>query len=113
MTTYEINPRNKPNPYMTVRLNDRARVREQPCMVCGNDYGVEAHHLMRPWRDGRGMGMRAGDDNAVPLCSDHHRALHARGDEIAFFEETLGDGEAGQFTARSLWYRSPSYKERS
>jgi len=90
-----------------------ARVREQPCMVCGNDYGVEAHHLMRPWRDGRGMGMRAGDDNAVPLCSDHHRALHARGDEIAFFEETLGDGEAGQFTARSLWYRSPSYKERS
>ena len=89
-----------------------ASVREQPCMVCGTDYGVEAHHLMRPWRDGRGMGQKAGDDNAVPLCAGHHRALHAMGDELAFFHFQLGDPDAGKATARALWYRSPSYKER-
>jgi hypothetical protein len=27
------------------------------------------------------MGLRSGDDYAVPLCATHHRQLHAHGDE--------------------------------
>lgn len=32
---------------------------------------VEAHHAGR-----RGMGRRAHDDTAIPLCTGHHRAFH-------------------------------------
>lgn len=32
---------------------------------------VEAHHA-----GARGLGQRAGDDTAIPLCTFHHRAWH-------------------------------------
>lgn len=28
------------------------------------------------------MGKRSGDDKAIPLCSDHHTALHTDGNEL-------------------------------
>jgi hypothetical protein len=31
------------------------------------------------------MGLRSGDDFAVPLCALHHRALHACGDELTWW----------------------------
>jgi len=49
-----------------------ARVRSLPCIVCqaGNQITpTEAHHI----RDGVGMGQKAGDHEAIPLCSFHHR----------------------------------------
>jgi len=85
-------------------------VANQPCMVCGNDYGVQAHHLLKPWIGVRGVGLRASDQNAVPMCHIHHRELHDRGDEESYFLETFGDMEAGRDKARELWCRSPSYK---
>lgn len=49
-----------------------ALVRKQPCCICGDDISVEAHHP----RMTAGMGQKADDDLAVPLCGRHHRELH-------------------------------------
>ena len=53
-----------------------ARVRALPCLVCGR-MPVEAHHI----RQGCGMGQKASDREAIPLCSFCHRtgpwAFHA------------------------------------
>ena len=57
-------------------------IRGIPCLVCLNV--AEAHHLMIT--GGRGMGMKAGDDKAVPLCHRHHMMLHAMGNEYKFWE---------------------------
>lgn len=59
-------PRIKPG-----RVEDQEhlqRVREMPCIVC-QAQPVEAHHI----RDGVGMGQKAGDHEAIPLCPWHHR----------------------------------------
>ena len=51
-----------------------ARVRSLPCIACQIGGGAqttptEAHHI----RDGQGMGQKAGDHEAIPICSFHHR----------------------------------------
>jgi hypothetical protein len=58
-----------------------ARVRLEPCCICGDDVSVEAHHP----RFGVGMGTKADDDKAVALCGRHHRELHAMGNEREFW----------------------------
>lgn len=58
-----------------------ARVRLEPCLVCGAS-GVEAHHLRIGLRT---MGVRKSDHTAVPLCPPHHRQLHS-GREEKFWE---------------------------
>ena len=68
---------------------------------------VQAHHLMRPWNGYRGMGLKANDKNLIPLCMAHHNALHARGDELAYFEEITGNSDFGKSVAESLWRISP------
>jgi len=47
---------------------------------------VQAHHLLRPWAGSRGMGLKADDRNAIPLCLNHHLSLHQKyGSEDGFF----------------------------
>ena len=92
-------------------------VREKPCAVCMHgvtpcDGPIQAHHLLRPWSGKRGMGMKAGDENAIPLCAKHHRELHNRGDENAFFEECGYSPNYGKALAYGLWLGSPFYKEK-
>jgi len=49
---------------------------------------IQAHHLLRPWVGGRGMGMKADDRNAIPLCAYHHSVLHTQhGSESKFFHD--------------------------
>jgi hypothetical protein len=48
-------------------------IREQPCLVCSRDgfhCRVEAAHT-----GAHGMGRKASDLDAVPLCAAHHRNL--------------------------------------
>jgi hypothetical protein len=45
-------------------------IRQLPCCVGQNHPGGEAHHLKISAE--RGMGMRATDKWAVPMCHDHH-----------------------------------------
>lgn len=86
-----------------------AYVRQHPCCIC-NRTPVEAHHLLKPWQGVRGMALKAGDQNAVPLCPAHHRALHMAGDEFHFFECETGDRHHGKVKAMELWFKSPAYE---
>lgn len=45
-------------------------LRRQPCCVCGDIVGVEAHHPRADVINGEG---RVSDKWAVPLCAMHHR----------------------------------------
>ena len=39
------------------------------------------NNLMKPFYSVRGKGLRAGDKDVVPLCSECHRELHLNGNE--------------------------------
>ena len=73
-------------------------IRGLPCAICGRP-DSEAHHLLRG--PVRGMGLKAGDDWTIPLCSAHHRGLHADGNEVRY----LGDIN-GPALAAALWQAS-------
>jgi hypothetical protein len=69
------------------RYRDREHLRFvslQPCLVCGRR-PTDAHHLR--FTQPRALGRRVSDEFAVPLCRTHHRALHRRGDEAAWWRE--------------------------
>ena len=73
-----------------------------------NEFGccrgnIQAHHLLRPWYGYRGVGMRASDNNTVPLCSHHHTLLHKFGDEDKFWTEFGYTSEHGREWAKELW----------
>ncbi len=53
-------------------------VRNHGCLVCSRP--PQAHHLTHIMDGSRGM-RRTGDQFAVPLCEEHHRQLHADGNE--------------------------------
>ena len=96
-----------------VNENHLAWIREQPCLLQGMDCerAVIAHHLMRPWNGSRGMGLKANDRNALPLCDGHHLALHAKGDEDAFFTMHTNNPGHGRNMAHAYWLRSPHYEK--
>jgi hypothetical protein len=54
------------------------------CAICGNDYGVAAHHIIP--RENKQY--RYCEDNGIPLCVKHHkfcRKLSAHNSPLAFF----------------------------
>jgi hypothetical protein len=85
------------------RYRDRAHlefVSSQPCVLCGRRPS-DAHHLrfMQP----RALGRRVSDEFTVPLCRTHHRALHRRGDEAAWWASVNLDPA---ILAERLWQQS-------
>jgi ERF superfamily len=85
------------------RYRDRAHLKfvsTQPCLLCGRRPS-DAHHLrhMQP----RALGRRVSDEYAVPLCRTHHRTLHRRGDEAAWWQSV--NIEPAIFAQR-LWQQS-------
>lgn len=60
-------------------------IRSLPCCVCGNNIETEAAHIRMS--DGSiakpmtGNSTKPDDYYTVPLCSAHHRAQHAHGNE--------------------------------
>jgi hypothetical protein len=88
------------------RYRDRAHlefVAAQPCLVCGRSPS-DPHHLrfMQP----RALGRRVSDEFVVPLCRTHHRALHRRGDEVAWWLSV--DLEPVDVALR-LWHQTRVY----
>lgn len=59
------------------------------CAITGAREGLQSHHLLRDamGRIKRGVGMRAGDDFAVPLHHAKHTELHMDGNETRYLEE--------------------------
>lgn len=65
---------------------------------------IQAHHLLKPWVGGRGMGMKADDRNVIPLCMHHHSELHVKfGDEFQFFSHYEKPEEYGKQLAEALY----------
>ena len=82
-------------------------VRCKRCCIhgCPTPHDVQGHHLtfVQP----KARGLKAGDQWVVPLCLLHHTALHARGDERAWWAEGgRGGAEVATNLAQSLWAES-------
>ncbi len=84
-------------------IRDRDHVRfvaTQPCLVCGR-HPADAHHLR--FAQSRALGRKVSDECTVPLCRGHHRELHRKGDEAAWWTAT---GIDPRVAARTLWLQT-------
>jgi len=69
------------------RSRDKDHLRfiaNQPCTVCGRQ-PCEAHHIRHA--QARALGRKVSDEFTVPLCRVHHRELHQKGDERAWWSK--------------------------
>jgi hypothetical protein len=69
-----------------VRERDRDHLRfvaSQPCLVCGRTPS-DAHHIK--FAEQGAMGRKVSDRFTVPICRLHHRELHRRGNERAWWQ---------------------------
>jgi ERF superfamily len=86
-----------------VRERDRNHLRfvaSQPCLVCGRRTS-DAHHIK--FAEQRAMGRKVSDKFTVPVCRLHHRELHRRGDERAWWGKQGIDPLA---IAAALWAKT-------
>jgi hypothetical protein len=75
-------------------------VAAKPCLICGRQ-PAHAHHLA--FAQPKALGRKVSDEFAVPLCNLHHRELHDRGDERAWWvEKTINPLPV----ARTFWNES-------
>jgi hypothetical protein len=82
------------------RIRDKTHVRfvaQQPCLICGRQPS-DAHHL--PCSQLQALGRKVSDEFTVPLCRGHHREVHRRGDESAWWQTA---GLDPTIAARVLW----------
>ena len=82
------------------RVRDREHLKsvaKQPCLICGRRPS-DAHHLR--YAQHPALGRKVSDEFTVPLCRGHHREVHRRGDEPAWWQTVGIDPTA---TARALW----------
>jgi hypothetical protein len=78
----------------------RAFVASNTCLVCGRQ-PADAHHIR--FAQPPALGRKVSDEFTVPLCRIHHRELHMRGDEAAWWAQYPVDPLR---VARELWERS-------
>lgn len=97
---------------MAKRLIDKKHleyIASLPCLIHKAGFythsnSVQAHHLLKPYDGKRGMSLKAGDNNAIPLCYKHHAMLHTKfGNEFKFFEFFGLPATFGQIWARNYW----------
>jgi len=70
-----------------LRERDRDHLRfvtSQPCLVCGRTPS-DPHHIK--FAEQRAMGRKVSDKFTVPICRLHHRELHRRGNERAWWQK--------------------------
>jgi len=72
-------------------------VSSQPCVVCGRTPS-DAHHIK--FAEQRAMGRKVSDRFTIPICRLHHRELHRRGNERAWWES---QGIEPLSIAATLW----------
>jgi hypothetical protein len=75
-------------------------VAAQPCLVCGRTPS-DPHHIK--FAEHRAMGRRVSDRFTVPICRLHHRELHRRGNERAWWQK---QGIDSLVVAASLWAKT-------
>ncbi|HWX32865.1 MAG TPA: hypothetical protein VNZ53_36220 [Steroidobacteraceae bacterium] len=70
-----------------VRERDREHLKfvaSQPCLICGRTPS-DPHHIK--FAEQRAMGRKVSDRFTVPICRLHHRELHRKGNERAWWEK--------------------------
>ena len=72
-------------------------VAAQPCLVCGRTPS-DPHHIK--FAEQRAMGRKVSDRFTVPICRLHHRELHRRGNERAWWQR---QGIDPLLVAAELW----------
>ena len=75
-------------------------VAAQPCLVCGRTPS-DPHHIK--FAEHRAMGRRVSDRFTVPICRLHHRELHRRGNERAWWQK---QGIDPLVVAANLWAKT-------
>ena len=76
-----------------------ARIKSLPCGVCGQPGPSDAHHI----REGQGMGQRADDYLAIPLCKECHQGKSGiHGDRSAWRLRKLDELQVLASTYRRL-----------
>ena len=86
-----------------VRERDRHHLKfvtTQPCLICGRTPS-DAHHVK--FAEQRALGRKVSDRFTVPVCRLHHRELHRRGNERAWWQ---GYGIAPLDVAAALWEKT-------
>src|ERR1700721_852916 len=86
-----------------VQERDRDHLRfvaSQLCLVCGRTPS-DAHHVK--FAEQRAMGRKVSEKFTVPLCRLHHRELHRRGDERAWWN---AQGIDPLTVAANLWSKT-------
>jgi hypothetical protein len=86
-----------------VRERDRHHLKfvtTQSCLICGRTPS-DAHHVK--FAEQRALGRKVSDRFTVPLCRLHHRELHRRGNERAWWQ---GYGIAPLDVAAALWEKT-------
>jgi hypothetical protein len=89
-----------------VRERDREHLKfvaSQPCLVCGRTPS-DAHHIK--FAEQRAMGRKVSDRFTVPICRLHHRELHRKGNEHAWWENQEIDPLP---VAASLWAKTHGF----
>jgi hypothetical protein len=69
------------------RVRDKEHLRHvaaQPCLIC-SARPAEAHHIR--FAQPRALGRKVSDEFTVPLCHKHHRDVHHRGNEAAWWHD--------------------------
>jgi len=69
----------------------------QPCLICGRTPS-DPHHIK--FAERVAMGRKVSDRFTVPICRLHHRELHRRGNERAWWER---QGIDPMLIAATLW----------
>jgi hypothetical protein len=86
-----------------VRERDRDHLKlvaAQPCLVCGRTPS-DPHHIK--FAEQRTMARKVSDRFTVPICRLHHRELHRRGNERAWWQK---HGIDPLVVAGSLWAKT-------
>ena len=100
---------------MSKRLVDHdhlRRVVSLPCMMLRAGFythskTIQAHHLLKPSDGRRGLSLKSGDDQVIPLCHHCHAQLHTKyGSEAAFFKARGMAPDAGQKYAKELYEKT-------
>ena len=91
-----------------VRERDREHLKfvaAQSCLVCGRTPS-DAHHIK--FAEQRAMGRKVSDKFTVPICRLHHRELHRRGNERAWWQK---QGIEPLAVAAALWKKTHIVEE--
>jgi hypothetical protein len=78
-------------------------VASQPCLICGRTPS-DPHHVK--FAEQRAMGRKVSDRFTVPICRLHHRELHRKGNERAWWEKRQIDPLP---VAAGLWAKTQAF----